>query len=95
MALRVEDDQIIFSSGRAVNINCGLVGLRLAGPGPKAHEWGLREFSEGYDGAIYVEDGEPETYNGISFSDALELCAAMIKAWEERRKALEAVVHAR
>lgn len=85
MAVTFDGDEIIFSSGRRISCNCGIVGIT---PNPEQERaYGNEAYiSEGYDGTIEVRD-EYEFEGGgwhtlLKGEDAGELADAMIARWQ-------------
>lgn len=69
--MQIDNDTLIFSSGRRVYANCGIIGLD-----PKL------EISTGYDDGISYEG----TWDDLLPADLLELANFMIDQWSQVRQ---------
>jgi hypothetical protein len=78
MAIRIDGDDIIFSSGRVRDFNGGIVGLS---PSLSIHG--------GFDQDVHAEYHQSEginEYQGLSADDIRELAELMIMRWQEAKE---------
>ncbi len=75
--MKIEGDEVIFSTGKNKYANCGIIGLT-----PKGH------VTEGFDGGFYDSDfphalweEEPE----LTLAECVELADFMIERWMDVR----------
>ena len=71
--MKIDGDNIIFTSGKSISCNCGIIGI-----GPNL------DVSEGYDGGFTEPDNEfcPD----FSEADAVELADYAISLWTKYRE---------
>ena len=68
--MQIKDDRVIFSTGKILYANCGVIGL-----GPKADY-----ATEGWDGSFEGQDEEEEE-NYLTQPERVELADYMIALW--------------
>lgn len=78
MSAHDEGDDIVFSSGRRLHANCGIVGIDSE-----------LEISEGYDGGIAYYVNDPGPHNQFSGDDMRELADLMIARWQRFKAAVQ------
>ena len=73
--MKIEGDDVIFSTGTIKRANRGIIGL--------GHD---KTISEGYDGDLHSPKQDwqdDDDYEGLSKDEQIELADYMIKRWEE------------
>lgn len=71
--MKIENDKVIFSTGKEKYANCGIIGLS-----PEM------TISEGYDGGFHSQREswmDDEDFDGLTKAEQIELAEYMIAAW--------------
>lgn len=80
--MKADRDELIFSTGKTVRINRGIVGICLAD-----HQKDRAKLFYGYDGDIDMpEDVYAEPAQRLTHAECVELADEMLKRWAEFRE---------